>query len=100
SASFGPSGLCQGNGRSCGRHVRRGRNPYSDRILGYARRPRRGPWRRMIDSNDATWQDFLAAANDYIVLVDGTTVSNDVGVFAEVHRSLLELQLAALDLPE
>ena len=54
----------------------------------------------MIDSNDPNWQAFLDAANDYIGLIDGATERNDAATFAEVHRSLLELQLAALDVPE
>jgi len=33
-------------------------------------------------------------------LVDGSTAPNDADTFAEVHRSLLELQIAALNLPE
>jgi len=54
----------------------------------------------MINSNDPAWQEFFRAAKDYIELVDAAGASNDVDTFAEVHRSLLELQLAALDLPE
>ncbi len=54
----------------------------------------------MIDSNDPTWQAFLAAAKDYIELLDKSGGSNLAEVCAELHRSLLELQMAALDLPE
>jgi hypothetical protein len=54
----------------------------------------------MIDSNDPAWQAFLDAAKDYIELMDGGTARNDPDTCAEVHRSLLGLQLAALDLPE
>lgn len=54
----------------------------------------------MIAPDDPTWQAFLDAAKDYIDLIDGSTASNDAETFAEVHRSLLELQLTALDLPE
>lgn len=54
----------------------------------------------MISPDDPAWQAFLDAANQYIELIDGNLERNDVDTFAEVHRSLLELQLAALDLPE
>ncbi len=54
----------------------------------------------MIDSNDPTWQAFLAAANDYIELIDNGAGSDLVETCADLHSSLLELQLAALDLPE
>ena len=54
----------------------------------------------MISPGDPAWQAFLDAANDYIELIDRSSARNDVDTLAEVHRSLLELQLAALDLPE
>ena len=54
----------------------------------------------MIDSNDPTWQAFLAAANDYIEIIDNGAGSDLVETCADLHSSLLELQLAALDLPE
>ncbi len=54
----------------------------------------------MIDSNDPTWQAFLSAANDYIELIDTSTDSDLAETYADLHSSLLELQLAALDLPE
>ena len=54
----------------------------------------------MTDSNDATWQAFLAAAKDYIELIDNGAGSGLVETCADLHSSLLELQLAALDLPE
>ena len=54
----------------------------------------------MIDSNDPTWQAFLAAAKDYIELIDNSTGSDLVETCADLHSSLLELQLAALDLPK
>ncbi len=54
----------------------------------------------MIDSNDPAWQAFLAAAKDYIDLIDSSTGSDLVETCADLHSSLLELQLAALDLPE
>jgi predicted outer membrane protein len=54
----------------------------------------------MIDSNDPNWQAFLAAANDYIEIIDNGAGSDLVETCADLHSSLLELQLAALDLPE
>jgi hypothetical protein len=54
----------------------------------------------MIDSNDPTWQAFLAAAKDYVELIDNIGGSDLVETCADLHSSLLELQLAALDLPE
>jgi hypothetical protein len=54
----------------------------------------------MIDSNDPTWQAFLAAAKDYIELLDNSGGSDLVETCADLHSSLLELQLAALDLLE
>jgi hypothetical protein len=54
----------------------------------------------MIDSNDPTWQAFLAAAKDYIDLLDSSAGSDLAETCADLHSSLLELQLAALDLPE
>jgi hypothetical protein len=54
----------------------------------------------MIDSNDPAWQAFLAAAKDYIELIDNGAGSDLVEACADLHSSLLELQLAALDLPE
>jgi hypothetical protein len=54
----------------------------------------------MISADDATWQAFLAAAKDYIELIDNGAGSDLVEACADLHSSLLELQLAALDLPE
>ena len=54
----------------------------------------------MIDSNDPTWQAFLTAAKDYIELVENGAGADLVETCADLHSSLLELQLAALDLPE
>ena len=54
----------------------------------------------MIDSNDPTWQAFLAAAKDYIELLDNSGGSDLLETCTDLHSSLLELQLAALDLPE
>ncbi len=54
----------------------------------------------MIDSNDPAWQAFLAAAKDYIDLLDNSGGSDLVETCADLHSSLLELQLTALDLPE
>jgi predicted trehalose synthase len=54
----------------------------------------------VIDANDSGWQSFLDAAKDYTDRID-TDAGNDlVETCADLHRSLLELQLAALDLPE
>ena len=54
----------------------------------------------MIDSNDPAWQAFLAAAKDYVDLIDSSGASDLVETCADLHSSLLELQVAALDLPE
>ena len=54
----------------------------------------------MTSADDPVWQAFLSAAKDYIELIDKSASRNDVETCAEVHRSLIELQLAALNLPE
>lgn len=54
----------------------------------------------MIDSNDPTWQAFLTAAGDYIGIIETSADGDLVETCADLHETLLELQLAALDLPE
>jgi hypothetical protein len=54
----------------------------------------------MIDQNEPTWRTFLAAAKDYIGFINDDANSDLVDTCADLHRTLLELQLAALDLPE
>jgi len=53
-----------------------------------------------IDANDPAWQSFLTAAQNYIELIDNSAQGDLVETCAGLHESLLELQLAALDLPQ
>ncbi len=54
----------------------------------------------MINPDDPVWQSFLTAAGNYIELIDKSGQGDLVETCAELHKSLLELQLAALDLPQ
>jgi hypothetical protein len=52
------------------------------------------------DQNDSRWQDFLSAARQYIETIDAPGPGDLVQTCAKLHGDLLELQLAAVDLPE
>ena len=52
------------------------------------------------DQNDARWQDFLSAARQYIETIDAPGTGDLVQTCAQLHADLLELQLAAIDLPQ
>ncbi len=52
------------------------------------------------DPDDPTWQAFLTAAKNYIGLIDNSGQGDLAEACADLHESLLELQLAALDLPQ
>jgi len=55
----------------------------------------------MNGAENAAWLEFLAAAKDYIGLIDTNDTGDDtVTACAELHESLLNLQVAALALPE
>ena len=54
----------------------------------------------MIDANDPTWQAFLTAAGNYIELIDKSGQDDLIEECIDIHEALLELQLAALDLPQ
>ncbi|HET9392639.1 MAG TPA: DUF5063 domain-containing protein [Candidatus Rubrimentiphilum sp.] len=53
----------------------------------------------MIDQDDQRWQDFVSAARQCIETID-TASADLVETCAKLHGDLLELQLAAIDLPE
>jgi hypothetical protein len=53
-----------------------------------------------INPDDSVWQSFLSATNNYIDLIDKSGQGDLVETCADLHESLLELQLAALDLPQ
>ena len=52
------------------------------------------------DQNDPRWQDFLSAARQSIETIDTNGPGDLVQTCAKLHGDLLELQLAAIDLPE
>jgi hypothetical protein len=52
------------------------------------------------DQNDPRWQDFLSAARQYIETIDAPSPADLEQICAKLHGDLLELQLAAIDLPE
>ncbi len=52
------------------------------------------------DQEDPRWQDFLSAARQYIETIDTSANGDLVHTCAKVHAGLLELQLAAIALPE
>ena len=54
----------------------------------------------MIYQSDQRWQDFLSAARQYIETIDAPGSTDLVETCAKLHGDLLELQLAAIDLPE
>ena len=53
-----------------------------------------------ISHDDPRWQDFLSAARQYIETIDTPGSTDLVETCAKFHGDLLELQLAAIDLPE
>jgi hypothetical protein len=53
-----------------------------------------------INPDDPVWQAFLTAAQNYIELIDKSGQGDLVETCADLHEQLLELQLAALDLPQ
>ena len=53
-----------------------------------------------ISHDDPLWQDFLSAARQYIETIDAPGPRDLVQTCAKLHGDLLELQLAAIDLPE
>jgi|GEM_PF-4282635 len=54
----------------------------------------------MTDTNDPAWQAFLTAAGNYIELIDKSGQDDLLEECIDLHEALLELQLAALDLPQ
>jgi hypothetical protein len=50
--------------------------------------------------DDPRWQDFLSAARQYIETIDAPAPGDLVETCAKLHGDILELQLAAIDLPE
>ncbi len=54
----------------------------------------------MINPEDPTWQAFLTAAQNYIELIDKSEQGDLLEPCADLHESLLKLQLAALALPQ
>lgn len=54
----------------------------------------------MIGQDDQRWQDFLSAARQYTETIDTPASSDLVETCAKLHGDLLELQLAAIDLPQ
>lgn len=52
------------------------------------------------DQNGQRWQDFVSAARQFIETIDAPVSADLVETCAKLHGDLLELQLAAIDLPQ
>jgi hypothetical protein len=54
----------------------------------------------ILNKDDERWQRFLAAANDCCEMIETSDANDTLKNCTQLHRQLLELQSAALDLPE